>query len=150
MRLKLRSVVPVVLLGLVAACAPATRDTSGPAGGSGGAPPVQRSAPKVLTLVGREAVIGNFPGVTGGGGSRNFFVFDYLTATDPHEEEVPRLAQEVISVDRGTWKINPDGTMDTIWKLRPHVKWQDGAPFSADDLMFTYTTFHERDFPSLY
>jgi peptide/nickel transport system substrate-binding protein len=73
-----------------------------------------------------------------------------LTATDPNEEEVPRLAQEVISVENGTWRVNPDGTMDTIWKLRPNVKWQDDVPFSADDLLFTYTAFKDPALPSLF
>src|SRR6266571_3083446 len=27
--------------------------------------------------------------------------------------------------------------MDTTWKLRPGVKWHDGAPFTADDMLFT-------------
>jgi peptide/nickel transport system substrate-binding protein len=103
-----------------------------------------------MTLVGREGVIGNFPGVTGGSGSRNIFVHDYLTATDPREDEVPRLAQEVISVENGTWIVNADGSMETIWKLRPNVKWHDGAPFTADDLLFSYTAFKDPALPSLY
>src|SRR5207249_3496561 len=124
MHLMPRSLVVLVLLGLMAACGPSTSSTPGAGQVDGGGQAAQRSsAPKVLTVVGREAVIGNFPGVTGGGGGRNYFVLDYLTATDPHEDEVPRLAQEVISVENGTWTINPDGTMDTIWKLRPNVKW---------------------------
>src|SRR3954447_15365073 len=118
MHLMPRSLVLVVLLGLLAACAPSTQNSTSPGGAESGAQAQPRtSAPKTLTLQGREAVIGNFPGVTGGGGGRNYFVLDYLTATDPHEEEVPRLAQEVISVENGTWKVNPDGTMDTIWKI---------------------------------
>ena len=150
MRLMHRSVTLVVLVGTLVACAPTLQNPSVPSGGSETTQPQARSAPRVLTVVGREGVIGNFPGVTGGGGSRNYFVLDYLTATDPREEEVPRLAQEVISVENGTWKINPDGTMDTIWKLRPNVKWHDGAPFTADDLMFTYTAFKDPELPSLY
>jgi len=146
MRLKPHSFFLAALLGLIAACAPAAPRTSSPSGPKTNA----QTAPKVLTVVGREAVIGNFPGVTGGGGGRGAFVHDYLTATDPNEEEVPRLAREVISVENGTWRVNPDGTMDTIWNLRPNVKWHDGAPFTADDLMFSYTAYKDPALPSLY
>jgi peptide/nickel transport system substrate-binding protein len=150
MRVKHPFLVLLTLLSFVAGCASPIPRTTETGAGNVGIQSGQRSGQKVLTLVGREGVIGNFPGVTGGGGGRGFFVLDYLTATDPNEEEVPRLAQEVISVENGTWRVNPDGTMDTIWKLRPNVKWQDGAPFSADDLMFSYTAFKDPALPSLY
>ncbi|MBM2812175.1 MAG: hypothetical protein HW416_2934, partial [Chloroflexi bacterium] len=29
------------------------------------------------------------------------------------------------------------GRMETTWKIRPGVSWHDGAPFTADDLLFT-------------
>jgi peptide/nickel transport system substrate-binding protein len=147
MRLMHRSIAVWALLCLLAACAPAPQGTVGT---SSGALPPQRAAPRVLTLAGRESVIGNFPGVTGGGGGRNIFVNDYLTVTDPNEEEVARLAQEVISIENGTWRVNPDDTMDTIWKLRPNVMWHDGVPFTAEDLMFSFTAFKDPALPSLY
>jgi hypothetical protein len=65
MRLKSRTAVLVALLGLIAACAPATPSAPGASGTIGSAQPAQRSGQKVLTLVGREGIIGNFPGVTG-------------------------------------------------------------------------------------
>ncbi len=135
---------------ILAACSPGPRAAGKESDAGSASQPGQNAAPKVLTLQGREGVIGNFPGVTGGGGGRNIFVNDYLTATDPNEEEVPRLAREVISVENGTWRVNPDGTMDTTWNLRPSVQWQDGAPFTADDLMFTFTAYKDPLLPSLY
>jgi ABC-type transport system substrate-binding protein len=59
----------------------------------------------------------------------------------------PQLAFELPSVEKGTWRINPDGTMDTTWKLRPNIKWHDGTPFSAEDLVFGSALFRDTDFP---
>jgi peptide/nickel transport system substrate-binding protein len=61
---------------------------------------------------------------------------------------IPQLAAEQLSVQQGTWRVNADGTMDTIWKLRPNVKWHDGVPFTADDLMFSFTVYKDRDLPN--
>ena len=50
----------------------------------------------------------------------------------------PQLAAELPSIEKGTWKVNPDGTMETTWKLRPNIKWHDGTPFTSADLVFTH------------
>jgi peptide/nickel transport system substrate-binding protein len=108
------------------------------------------AAPKVLTLVGREGVIGDFPGVLGREGGAGGFVTDNLVIQDARDVVVARLAQELPSVEKGTWRVNPDGTMDVIWKIRPNVRWHDGTPFTVDDLMFTYTAFKDPELPSRY
>lgn len=51
---------------------------------------------------------------------------------------VGRLAEEV-SPEKGTWRINPDGSMATTWRLRRDVRWHDGTPFTSADMLFTYT-----------
>lgn len=134
----------VALVAVVAACAPASTSTSSP---NQATAPAQ---PKVLTLVGREGIIGDFPGVQGREGGAGGFVHDNLVIQDARDVAVARLAQEVISVEKGTWRVNTDGTMDTIWKIRPNIKWHDGTPFTVDDLMFTYTAFKDPELPSRY
>jgi peptide/nickel transport system substrate-binding protein len=42
------------------------------------------------------------------------------------------------SVEKGTWQVNADGTMDTVWKIPTNVRWHDGAPFTAEDLVFAH------------
>lgn len=37
------------------------------------------------------------------------------------------------------WSLSPDQNQYTV-HLRPNVVWQDGKPFSADDVVFTYKT----------
>ena len=49
---------------------------------------------------------------------------------------VPQLALDLPSVEKGTWRINPDGTMEMTWKFHPNIVWHDGTPFSAEDIVF--------------
>ncbi|MBU2102563.1 MAG: ABC transporter substrate-binding protein [Candidatus Omnitrophica bacterium] len=57
------------------------------------------------------------------------FIFEGLTRTDPRTLEVmPNLAER--------WETR-DG-IDWIFHLRRDVRWNDGAPFSADDVVFTF------------
>ncbi len=87
-----------------------------------------------------------FPASPGGklrGGGRGNVVLHwlwngYLTGLDKNGRPHPMLAQEVPSAERGTWKVNPDGTMETAWKLRPTAKWQDGRPIISRDFAFAW------------
>ncbi len=54
-------------------------------------------------------------------------------------ELVPLLAESVPSLDRGSWIVRADGTMETTWKLRPGITWHDGAPYTTEDLVFAAT-----------
>ncbi len=58
-------------------------------------------------------------------------LFDGLVRANQKQELVPRLADK--------WDISSDGLTYTF-HLHPNVKWQDGEPFSADDVVFTYQT----------
>ena len=139
-------ILAIAIAVALAGCAP-----SAPGGSTSGAPASQ-AAPKVLNIIGNEPlVIGNFPGVRGGGGGREGQITnEYLTMIDPRGDVIPRLAEETISVEKGTWRINADGSMDTIWKIRPDVRWQDGQPFTTEDLLFTYTAYKDSALPSYY
>ena len=48
-----------------------------------------------------------------------------------------------------SWEISPDGLTITF-KLRKGVKWQDGAPFTAQDVMFTYQLMVDPKTPTAY
>jgi len=62
-------------------------------------------------------------------------VLEALAYFDSEDKHVPRLAEEVPSVEKGT--LDPEGRW-VIWKLRKGVKWHDGQPFTAKDVKFTY------------
>ncbi|TMG36257.1 MAG: hypothetical protein E6H92_10105 [Chloroflexi bacterium] len=50
---------------------------------------------------------------------------------------VPELATEVPTLENGDVRVN-NNKMDVTWKLRPGVKWQDGAAFSSADVKATF------------
>jgi peptide/nickel transport system substrate-binding protein len=64
-------------------------------------------------------------------------VFDALWDINDKGEFVPNLAARVPTLENGG--ISPDGL---VWKLelKKGVTWQDGAPFTAKDVEFTYQT----------
>jgi peptide/nickel transport system substrate-binding protein len=66
-------------------------------------------------------------------GSRVFY--EPLAGWDGDGNLIPVLAAETPSVQNGG--LSEDGTM-VIWKLKRGVKWHDGQPFTADDVIFNY------------
>src|SRR5476651_637892 len=59
----------------------------------------------------------------------------YLLNWSDENKFVPELATEEPTTTNGG--ISADG-LSITYHLRPNVKWQDGAPFSADDVIYTY------------
>ncbi|WP_135470189.1 peptide ABC transporter substrate-binding protein [Crenalkalicoccus roseus] len=66
-------------------------------------------------------------------GSRLFY--EPLAGWAPDGTLVPILAAEIPSVENGG--LAPDGRSVT-WKLKRGVKWHDGEPFTADDVVFNW------------
>jgi peptide/nickel transport system substrate-binding protein len=66
-------------------------------------------------------------------GARLFY--EPLIAFDPDGALVPVLAAEVPSVENGT--VARDG-LSVVWRLKRNVIWHDGAPFTADDVIFNW------------
>ena len=66
-------------------------------------------------------------------GSRLFY--EPLASWDADGNLVPLLAAELPSIQNGG--LNEDGRSVT-WKIRPNVKWHDGQPLTADDVVFNW------------
>lgn len=62
-------------------------------------------------------------------------VYEPLVTLDPDSNFIPVLAAEVPTRENGG--LAADGKSVT-YKLRPGVKWSDGQPFTADDVIFTH------------
>ena len=61
--------------------------------------------------------------------------YEPLASFDPDGALVPVLAQEIPSVENGA--VARDG-LSVVWKLKRNVVWQDGQPFTAADVVFTW------------
>jgi peptide/nickel transport system substrate-binding protein len=134
---------------LLAACAgparPGTpRDSAGPGAVARGPSP-----PKILRAAIRiepSAFIGSMVAVTtstGGVLQVTELAHNWLTVTDTNSLPQPALGIELPSIEKGTWRVSPNGTMETTWRLQPNAVWHDGAPFTADDLAFGWEAMND-------
>ena len=70
-------------------------------------------------------------------------LFSPLWMANDKGEIVPQLAAEVPTAENGG--ISKDGLTWRV-KLRPGVTWHDGAPFTADDVKFTFDLLNNPKF----
>ncbi len=68
-------------------------------------------------------------------GEINGLVFSYLTQYDTNGGLIPQVATQVPTMRNGG--ISSDGLLVT-YKLRKDVRWQDGAPLTSRDVVFTF------------
>jgi peptide/nickel transport system substrate-binding protein len=151
------SIAVVILMTLVCAACTPSRAPSTPSSAGANPPSATQpssNAPKSVIIGILREPVSLVTDVTGGnvsGGGANqvqYVAHDFLTVQDERGAWQPRLAAEPLSVERGTWVVNPDGTMDTTWKLRPNIKWQDGTPFTSADLQFAYEVLKDPEIPN--
>ncbi len=116
----------LLALGGVAMAQPATKYTPTKAGGGG--------TLKVLWWQGPTLLNPHFAtGTKDQDGSRIFY--EPLASWDPDGNLMPILAAEIPSRENGG--LSADGKTVT-WKIKPGVKWHDGMPLTADDLVFNW------------
>jgi len=138
-------VVPLVSLILLAACAP----SSAPAGGQAGQSPGQSQGQRIsrtLVMAGRSEApsVASRPlrtfGLTSTTVSRLFNAG--LSLRDGRDGSFrPYLAESLPQLNTDTWKVFPDARMETTYRLRPDLTWQDGRPLTADDWVFAYEVY---------
>jgi peptide/nickel transport system substrate-binding protein len=69
-------------------------------------------------------------------------VYEPLADFDVNDQMVPWLAADIPSLDNGS--VAKDGTSVT-WKLKSGIKWSDGQPFTAKDVVFTWKYAVDKD-----
>ncbi len=147
-----RKRIAMVGLGLavvLGACA----SPQGPAAGPGdNAASPKAAGPKRITAVIRSdpKTVSNKINVTGGASQTGIDALEQLLHAglvqfDAQDQLLPQLAESVPTLENGRWKLFPDGQMETTWRIREGARWHDGAPFTADDLVFTATVERDRD-----
>ena len=59
-----------------------------------------------------------------------------LTLVDDTGATRPFLAAELPQLNTDTWRVMPDGRMETTYRLKSGLTWHDGAPLTAEDFVF--------------
>lgn len=57
----------------------------------------------------------------------------------------PYLVESLPQLNTNTWRVFPDGRMETTYRLKPLV-WHDGAPLSSDDFVFAWRVYLSPDY----
>jgi len=70
-----------------------------------------------------------------------------LVEADDTRVFLPVLAEAIPTIENGLWKLFPDGRMETTWRIKPGAEWHDGAPYTADDLVFTLRASMDPELP---
>ena len=152
---RIRWGLPLLLALAVVACSappgPARPPGGGDTPGSGGQ---QSGRSKTITVgftAGVQAMsIMGATTTSGGWQSLNEIHSNGLVTSDTSSRRaVPRLASQVPTLDDGTIALLPDGRMRVTYHLRNDVTWQDGVPFTAQDLVFSYQLNSDPGIPSI-
>lgn len=62
----------------------------------------------------------------------------HLDIEDAREQFHPYLAEALPRLNTETWRVEPDGRMETRYTLRPNLTWHDGTPLTAEDFVFAW------------
>lgn len=123
------SIAPLVITLLLSACAPLGGASGSGAGDSTVGPPA-----RTLNVVMRVEP----PDIMAGAVDRSAIHKPLFTATlggwDLSAAPYPILAERVPQLDTDSWRVFPDGRMETVYKLRPGLAWHDGHPLAAEDV----------------
>jgi len=135
----------LTVLLLLAACSP-TPSRQSPSSatdpGSGSSKGIAQPS-RVTIAIGAEvnSLATKFEGGNTYASEFHFMTNSPLTLKDGRGALSPLLAQDIPSRENGTWTVNPDGTMTTIWRVKPNAKWHDGLAVSASDFVFAFTVY---------
>src|SRR5438552_3937793 len=67
-----------------------------------------------------------------------------LAIVDGSGVRQPYLAESLPRLDTDSWKVSPDGKMETTYRLKPNLTWHDGQPLTADDFAFAKEIYSAR------
>jgi peptide/nickel transport system substrate-binding protein len=66
-----------------------------------------------------------------------------LAVLDGKEQPHPRLAESLPQLNTDSWRVLPDGRMETTYVLRPGLTWHDGHPLTAEDFVFAWRVYSD-------
>lgn len=134
---------PLALALLAVSCAPA------PGPGRQESAPTAPKAPTALVLGSTREPTGGFTPGAGTATGLDFRVTFHagLTVYDGQGTLLPRLAQQIPTIENGGWRLEPSGGMEVDWKLAPNARWHDGTPLTVNDLILGWRLRADKDLP---
>jgi len=143
MRVSVRWLGWLLILVIAVACGPATPRAA--QDGQGGAAPAGREPPRTLSVAIRVE-----PSTLGVRQLRQAGVGLYLPSRafnaqiallDPSASPRPYLVEDLPRLNTESWRLFPDGRMETTYRFRPNITWHDGTPLTAEDLVFSWRVY---------
>jgi len=111
-------------------------------------------APKTLVLLARVEPAAATPRVDLSGGTATNIINRLFTAglayNDDRQVPYPYLAEALPQLNTDTWRVFPDGRMETTYVLRPGLTWHDGTPLSAEDFVFALRVYTDPEVGSMF
>ncbi len=101
--------------------------------------PIPRGGRAVIALIQEPGQLSQFFNVQTGSFVSTLAV-ERLFVADASGNWVPILASEVPTLENGGLSTD---FLTVTYKLKPDIKWSDGEPFTADDLVFTYDVYKD-------
>lgn len=136
-------ILPALLLALgVMACGSPT--SVPPAGAEPGGPQAPRPSKTLVIILRQEPVFlaGTAPtaGNISTGTQRRLFNAG-LTQEDGRGATQPYLAEARPQLNTDSWRVLPDGRMETTYRLRAGAAWHDGTPLTPEDFIFAWRVY---------
>jgi peptide/nickel transport system substrate-binding protein len=134
----------LLVLALLLGCASPTQT-----GGEAGAPAAPGSSKTLVISTRTEpatlaGTVLHAAGIGAQGVRRPFNAAPALK--DGEGRHVPYLAESLPQLNSDSWRVHPDGTMQTTYRLKPGLTWHDGAPLDAQDFVFAWRIYTSAEF----
>jgi peptide/nickel transport system substrate-binding protein len=144
MRSRFATLLILLSLGLIACGQPAApRGEPQQPASDGGAPPAQRGRTLVMGARSELPSLAGKPlqlvGISSATVTRLFNAG--LALLDDRGNPHPYLAEQLPQLNTDTWRVFPDGRMETTYRLRSGLTWHDGRELTADDFVFSWQLY---------
>jgi peptide/nickel transport system substrate-binding protein len=126
---------------IIAGCAPAGAPTASPSRGDDRSAASQRTL--VFAIRAEPPSLASKPLVPVSGAlAPPVSLFNATLDTIGHDG-IPRptLVEALPQANTESWRVSPDGRMETTYRLKPNLTWQDGQPLTAEDFVFAHRVY---------
>lgn len=120
--------------------------TTGPETAPAAAPPTQ-ARPLVILIRAEPRTLAVRPFQTPAGSVTLAPRLFNATLAVVDDKAMPRaqLVNNLPQLNSDTWRVFPDGRMETTYRLKPGLTWHDSQPLTADDFVFSWRVYITPD-----